>query len=269
MDYYKILELDPNCTDKDIKDAYRKLAKKYHPDTYEGDKTFAENKMKELNEAYDYLSNPENREALRIKNNEKTTNTTSYTNSYAANSTSNYEEGTVYDFDKHFNHQTQANPYYNYSPYEDENDYTKMYYVDFKTLKNNLFRMFKYALLKALIVLIVILVVIGVTFNFAIKSIKNVFSLGNDATSVLTSPFGKVSDEQKEEQSISDDELKKYAEEFKKQWGSFGDYFNDYTSNAAYNVEDLLNNYKKEHQGDIDNIKDSLQKYLSEHNLNN
>lgn len=32
MDYYKILELDPNCSEEDIKKAYRRLALKYHPD---------------------------------------------------------------------------------------------------------------------------------------------------------------------------------------------------------------------------------------------
>jgi len=56
-DYYEILGLDKNATDADIKKAYRKLAKKYHPDLNPGDKT-AEAKFKEVNEAYEVLSDP-------------------------------------------------------------------------------------------------------------------------------------------------------------------------------------------------------------------
>ena len=60
IDYYKILELSKNATEKDIKKAYRKLARKYHPDLNPNDKV-AEKKFKELNEANEVLSNPENR----------------------------------------------------------------------------------------------------------------------------------------------------------------------------------------------------------------
>ena len=60
IDYYKILGLDKKATDKDIKKAYRKLARKYHPDLNPNDKT-AEKKFKEVNEANEVLSNVENR----------------------------------------------------------------------------------------------------------------------------------------------------------------------------------------------------------------
>lgn len=60
IDYYKILELPKTATEADIKKAYRKLARKYHPDLSPNDKT-AEKKFKELNEANEVLSNPENR----------------------------------------------------------------------------------------------------------------------------------------------------------------------------------------------------------------
>ena len=54
-DYYDVLGVSKGASDDEIKKAYRKLAKKYHPDLNQGDKT-AEQKFKEVNEAYDVLS---------------------------------------------------------------------------------------------------------------------------------------------------------------------------------------------------------------------
>lgn len=60
IDYYKILDISKSATQDDVKKAYRKLARKLHPDLNPGDKE-AEKKFKELNEANEVLSNPENR----------------------------------------------------------------------------------------------------------------------------------------------------------------------------------------------------------------
>ena len=60
IDYYKILGVSKNASDKDIKKAYRKLARIYHPDLNPNDKV-AEKKFKEINEANEVLSHPENR----------------------------------------------------------------------------------------------------------------------------------------------------------------------------------------------------------------
>ncbi|GAA4272818.1 J domain-containing protein [Aquimarina gracilis] len=60
IDYYKILGVSKNASEADIKKAYRKLARKYHPDLNPNDKE-AEKKFKEINEANEVLSNAENR----------------------------------------------------------------------------------------------------------------------------------------------------------------------------------------------------------------
>ena len=57
-DYYEVLGVDRNASDAEIKRAYRKLAKKYHPDMNPGDKE-AEAKFKEATEAYEVLSDSE------------------------------------------------------------------------------------------------------------------------------------------------------------------------------------------------------------------
>jgi molecular chaperone DnaJ len=61
-DYYKVLGVGKNASDEEIKKAYRKLARKYHPDRNPGDKK-AEERFKEISQANDVLSDPEKRKA--------------------------------------------------------------------------------------------------------------------------------------------------------------------------------------------------------------
>ena len=58
MDPYKVLGVSPDASDEEIKQAYRRLAKKYHPDRNQGSEEAAK-KMQEVNAAYEQIKNPE------------------------------------------------------------------------------------------------------------------------------------------------------------------------------------------------------------------
>src|ERR687888_2126142 len=60
QDYYEVLGVSRTATADDIRKAYRKLARKYHPDVNPGDKS-AEEKFKQISEAHDVLSDPKKR----------------------------------------------------------------------------------------------------------------------------------------------------------------------------------------------------------------
>lgn len=76
MTHYEVLGVRKTASADEIKNAYKKLVKKYHPDVYVGDKAFAEKKIKEINEAYDVLSDPEQKQEYDESINPQTT--TSY-----------------------------------------------------------------------------------------------------------------------------------------------------------------------------------------------
>ena len=63
-DYYATLGVNKGSTEKEIKQAFRKLARKHHPDVNPGDKA-AESRFKEINEAYEVLGDPAKRSKLR------------------------------------------------------------------------------------------------------------------------------------------------------------------------------------------------------------
>ena len=85
MNYYDVLGVSNTATNSEIKKAYKTLVKKYHPDVFEGDKSVADSKIKQLNEAYEVLSNADERakydESLLAVSDESTTSSNDYSNS--------------------------------------------------------------------------------------------------------------------------------------------------------------------------------------------
>lgn len=73
MTYYEILEISENASQEVIHMAYKALCKKYHPDVYQGDKSYAEEQMKKINEAYMVLSDAKKKKQYddSIKNNKQ------------------------------------------------------------------------------------------------------------------------------------------------------------------------------------------------------
>lgn len=67
MNYYEILEITEKASQEVIKAAYRALAKKYHPDSYNGTESERQKNMVLINEAYDVLSNTQKRRAYDLK----------------------------------------------------------------------------------------------------------------------------------------------------------------------------------------------------------
>lgn len=105
IDYYKILGLNKKATEKDIKKAYRKFARKYHPDLNPDDKA-AEKKFKEINEANEVLSHTENRKKYdkygkdweHAEQFEKAQQQQQYQRAHHGGHSSNYSEEDFSDF---------------------------------------------------------------------------------------------------------------------------------------------------------------------------
>lgn len=124
MTYYEVLNIKKTATEKEIKNAYRALAKKYHPDTYKGNKNMAEEKMKQINEAYDVLSNKD----LKAKYDEQFTSPITETKREDSYSKGYYNYET-YEYKSPDPRDADYRNYYNYSPeyeYEPEYDFSKL-----------------------------------------------------------------------------------------------------------------------------------------------
>lgn len=126
MSHYDTLGIKKDASNQEIKDAYKKLVKKYHPDVYPGDKSFAEKKTQEINYAYDILSNEESKKAYDEKISPSYDHTPpkynnpenySYQNYYAQNNSSDFES-----YKRYTDYHRSKTPNSNYTVHDEFSD---------------------------------------------------------------------------------------------------------------------------------------------------
>lgn len=116
-DPYTVLGVSRDASDDEIKKAYRKLAKKYHPDLNPGDEEAAK-KMKEINAAYDQIQNPS---AYQQQTSYQNPNYSNYSNAY-------YSDDEFREFFRRAYQNAQGQTYYRSSNNTNNGRYTYRYY---------------------------------------------------------------------------------------------------------------------------------------------
>lgn len=233
MDYYKILGVKDTSTQKEIKDAYRTLAKKYHPDTYKGNKESAEAKMKEINEAYDTLFDKEKRMMYDDRNGVKENIYSDYNDNF-------YTQ----DMNKVRNPQT----YYNYSPYTEEENYyhrhSSNYNIDFSSIKKQFNYKFKYVALAAIFIVVTGIIALVMITKLLINTIKGITE--NISPSYSTLKPGYYNKGTASEEQTKDIDMHKSVEEWQK------------------NTQEAIEKYKESSQEWYDTEGKEYEKQLSE-----
>lgn len=163
MNYYDILGVSSTATNSEIKKAYKTLVKKYHPDVFEGDKSVADSKIKQLNEAYEVLSNVEERakydESLLAVLDENTTSSNSYSNSQ----TDDYDVYKKYDdLYKYDYYKKYTTNYYGVSRDDLHKEKTKTAYQNRKVQDSDFFMgsRAKFIILISILLLIFLLILL-------------------------------------------------------------------------------------------------------------
>ena len=219
MTHYEILGVKKTASNEEIKDAYKKLVKKFHPDVYTGDKTLAEKKIKEINEAYDILSNPDLKKEYDEKINPQNTgyspnNYSSYTysspnynSSYYSHKTTTSKRnaqarGSKYSYE---NYKRTYNNSTNYGSYDYQKRYTN--YHRSKTPNSNYAQnnttnkytekvvdtIFNFSNSTKVGVLFLIIIMFIIFFIINIMQITSLFGGGSSMISSSTSTSSKAS----------------------------------------------------------------------------
>ena len=241
MNYYQILGVKENASQKEIKVAYKKLIKKYHPDIYKGDKNFAKQKTQELNLAYDILSNEIKRkeydEQLHPSTPTYEYTPTKYNNPESYSYNSYYKDSEYNNYYRRYTdyHQSKT-PNSNYTQKNHNEESTVLSYFGKISLKNKLLIVIIF-----IIFYFIFLITTFLQFNSLFKgessgalldTHKNTNSQNNN-TVVVTVPNTSVEkDEFDINDYISESELiKVYHEYYSEKFNSYSDFrkaFSDY-----------------------------------------
>lgn len=239
MTHYEILGVSKTASQEEIRNAYKKLIKKYHPDLYQGDKTFAEKKTKEINEAYDILSDSNKKSVYDFEIAPKT-----YTSTYNTTTSPKYDY-TPPKYDYYNNNYSTYESRYNRSNYKrsynqtqtqqsqasSTNDPVNQVYDSFaKKLKINL--------LTVIIVLFIYLsIFIGTVMQF--KSYQKVHKPKND--NIV--PKNTIKEPPKEfdiNDYFTDSDLREiYNNNYKNIYDNFSDFKKDFSTyfQMYYNIQ--------------------------------
>lgn len=221
MNFYEVLNLKTNATEKEIKKAYRVLAKKYHPDTYVGDKEFAEDKMQEINMAYDTLSNSflrneyDKKIGIVFEDNEHTTNTNEYKSTY---------KNTRYDgVNYRVKYKANTNNIkYDSDGYAEANYYTsESYHVDRTDNNMSIKMLFKgkrliYTLTLGSLALISVIILLVMAWN----SIATVINSVNNVREQINATNPAVTKKSSTSYNINTEEISSYFNELQKEASS-------------------------------------------------
>ncbi|MBP3284270.1 MAG: J domain-containing protein [Clostridia bacterium] len=179
LNHYEVLSVKPTASQSEIKKAYRALAKKYHPDTYKGDKSFAEERMQEINRAYDVLSNVELRKSYDVAEGIKAEESVEHHRKESRSETESNPYKTYNDMMRNVKyHQNRTGTYYdrngyaraNYTPYNEEGYFEekkKSKFISFEELVSS-----KKWIMVALVILIGAIAV-GVFLSLFMQSLND------------------------------------------------------------------------------------------------
>lgn len=187
MNHYDTLGVSKTASQEDIKNAYKNLVKKYHPDIYPGDKSFAEKKIKEINVAYEILSIPETRKEYDIEiNPEYTAPSYNYT-------PPKYNSPSSYSYENYYRNKNDSDfgDYYKrYTDYHRSKTPNSNYNQgnDFhNTFSNNIINSVdKMSLFNKIMILFVILFIYAIICILTISKF-NAFNSGEETGTILNS----------------------------------------------------------------------------------
>lgn len=231
MNHYKVLGVSEKASQKEIKDAYKKLIKKYHPDIYEGDKIFAEQKTKEINLAYDTLSNEE----LKKQYDEELHPTPTY--SYTPPQYYNPESYSYKEYYKNkYNNNNNFNAYN-----KTRTTSTSTYHNEFS---NNVINSFnKFSFKKKIIILLVFFIIYTIYF---LNSLFQMELLKKDNNGPITPPVTSITSNTNSHTNTYSNDITDNNSDIIDDEFNINDYFTEKQLHAIYekNYKNIFNSYE-------------------------